>query len=328
MQVINNKYLENIFTEYDESLTKGLNIDPLGFQIVWTYFGQKIFQNKTTSVALDIRSYNINLFNHYIIYQIIQENEGLSFKSLIRNEITLKEKIEKTLIILENILIWSWFSKRDNWKDKEQAGLLGTYKALSLWKDKNIYVVDFNEKDFSKIEVLKSQRALGVSGRYKGPFRAMSFFKEYEENSYKENSELFDVEIKQLITPQDSPFYYLYYDVIKLLQTAQINRNIEIGMDDTIVNSFVSCFKNPKNSAKVTKKFWKKYLGLKQDESSIIYKHIDLPKKGEKISLLELGSFAIRERKERNGYNPNSKENMVIPAKKVVKFSIGKYFFD
>ena len=45
-------------------------------------------------------------------------------------------------------------------------------------------------------------------------------------------------------------------------------------------------------------------------------------KKGEKISLLELGSFAIRER------NPNSKENMVIPAKKVVKFSIGKYFFD
>ena len=38
--------------------------------------------------------------------------------------------------------------------------------------------------------------------------------------------------------------------------------------------------------------------------------------------------IAIRERKERNGYNPNSKENMVIPAKKVVKFSIGKYFFD
>ena len=55
---------------------------------------------------------------------------------------------------------------------------------------------------------------------------------------------------------------------------------------------------------------------------------VEALKKGEKISLLELGSFAIRERKERNGYNPNSKENMVIPAKKVVKFSIGKYFFD
>ena len=51
-------------------------------------------------------------------------------------------------------------------------------------------------------------------------------------------------------------------------------------------------------------------------------------KNGEKISLLELGSFSIRNRKERHGYNPNSKENMVIQAKKVVKFSIGKYFFD
>ena len=51
-------------------------------------------------------------------------------------------------------------------------------------------------------------------------------------------------------------------------------------------------------------------------------------KEGEKISLLELGSFSIRERKARNGYNPNSKQNMTIPAKKVVKFSIGTYFFD
>lgn len=282
--VINNKFLDLIFTEYDESLTKGLNIDPLGFQIVWTYFGQKIFQNKTTSVALDIRSYNINLFNHYIIYQIIQEYEDLSFDKLIKNrEIKIKEKIEKTLIILENLLTWSWFSKRKEWKDQYQSGLLGTYKAISLWDGMQNYTVNFNERDLQKLEVLKNQRALGVSGRYKGPFRAMGFFKEYEESSYKENSELFEVEIKQLITSQDSPFHDLYYDVIKFLQTAQINRNIEIGMDDTIVNSFVSCFKNPKNSAKVTKEFWKKYLGLKQDESSIIYKHIDLPKKGEEI---------------------------------------------
>ena len=37
-----------------------------------------------------------------------------------------------------------------------------------------------------------------------------------------------------------------------------------------------------------------------------------------KISLLELGSFAIRER-GRNGYNPKKRENMVIPPRKVVK---------
>lgn len=217
---INNKFLDSIFTEYDESLTKGLNIDPLGFQIVWTYFGQKIFQNKTTSVALDIRSYNINLFNHYIIYQIIQENEGLSFKNLITNDITLKEKIEKTLIILENLLTWSWFatSRDEEWENQYKSGLLGTYKAISLWDGMQNYTVNFNERDLQKLEVLKSQRALGVSGRYKGPFRAMGFFKEYDENSYKENTELFEVEMKELITPQDSPFHDLYNNVIKLLQ--------------------------------------------------------------------------------------------------------------
>ena len=65
-----------------------------------------------------------------------------------------------------------------------------------------------------------------------------------------------------------------------------------------------------------------------KDVNAVIGAMAETLKKCEKISLLELGSFAIRERKERNGYNPNSKENMVIPAKKVVKFSIGKYFFD
>lgn len=282
--VVNNKFLSSIFTEYDESLTKGLNIDPLGFQIVWTYFGQKIFQNKTTSVALDIRSYNINLFNHYIIYQIIQEHEDLSFKNLITNDITLKEKIEKTLIILENLLTWSWFSKKgSSWEDEYKSGLLGTYKALSLWEGKESYEINFNERDLAKIEILKNQRSLGVSGRYKGPFRAMGFFKEYEESSYKGSSEIFEDQIKVLIESDGSPFKILYIEVIKLLQKAQNSHVIEIGKDDQIVDSFVKCFKNPKITAKVTSAFWKKYLGLEQDEASIIYKHIDLPKQGEAI---------------------------------------------
>lgn len=281
--VANNKLLDSIFTEYDESLTKGLNMDPLGFQIVWTYFGQKIFQNKTTSVALDIRSYNINLFNHYIIYQIIQEYEGFSFKNLITNDISLKEKIEKTLVILENLLTWSWFvtSKEKEWKDEDKSGLLGTYKALSLWDNMESYTINFNERNIHKLEVLKNQRSLGVSGRYKGPFKAMGFFKEYEESSYKESSELFEDEIKTLMTSKNSPFYDLYNEVIKFLKEVQENRYVKIN--ESVVNNFVKCFKKPNKSAKFTKKFWKKYLGLEKDESSIVYKYIDIPQKGEDI---------------------------------------------
>ena len=279
MKLTKSFLINNIFTEYDESLTKNINTDPLGFQIVWTYFGQKIFHNKTTSIALDIRSYTINLFNHYIIYQIIQENKNLSFKSLITNEISLKEKIEKTLIILENLLTWSWFSTRDDWTEEYKSGLLGTYKALSIWEDEQTYLINFNERDFNKIEILKNQRSLGVSGRYKGPFRAMGFFKEYDESSYKGSSELFENEIKELIESQNSPLKNLYKEVISFLQKAQELKVIEIGKNNTLVNKYVESFKNPKDISLHTKHFWKKYLGLNQDEASIVYKHIDLDKK-------------------------------------------------
>ena len=280
INITENFLIKNIFTEYDESLTKNINTDPLGFQIVWTYFGQKIFQNKTTSVALDIRSYNINLFNHYIIYQIIQENEGLSFDRLITNrEIKLKEKIKKTLIILENLLTRSWFSTRDDWTEEYKSGLLGTYKALSIWEVEQTYLINFNERDFNKIEILKNQRSLGVSGRYKGPFRAMGFFKEYDESSYKGSSELFENEIKELIESQNSPLKNLYKEVILFLQQAQELKGIEIGKNNTLVNRYVESFKNPKDITLHTKHFWKKYLGLNQDEASIVYNHIDLDKK-------------------------------------------------
>ena len=279
INITENFLIKNIFTEYDELLTKNINTDPLGFQIVWTYFGQKIFHNKTTSIALDIRSYNINLFNHYIIYQIIQENKNLSFKKLITNEISLKEKIEKTLIILENLLTWSWFSTKDDWTEEYKSGLLGTYKALSIWESEQTYLINFNERDFNKIEILKNQRSLGVSGRYKGPFRAMGFFKEYEESSYKGSSELFENEIKELIESQNSPLKNLYKEVISFLQQAQELKVIEIGKNNILVNRYVESFRNPKDITLHTKHFWKKYLGLNQDEASIVYKHIDLDKK-------------------------------------------------
>lgn len=275
MSTINNEFLkDNIFTEYDELLTKKINTDPLGFQIVWTFFGQKIFHNKTTSIALDIRSYNINLFNHFIIYQIIQNNEGLSFDKLITNQITVKEKIEKTLVILENLLTWSWFCNRDNWNEKNKNGLIGTSKALSIWSQDTPLTINFNETKWEKIEVLKNQRLLGVSGRYKGPFRAMNFFRDYDENSYKSSSELFENIIgKELILPEKSPFKNLYNNVIMFLKEDKFNKIIQ--KDSILVEAYFKTFYESKTTAKCTKDFWLKQLGLEEEEAKIVYKYID-----------------------------------------------------
>ena len=50
--------------------------------------------------------------------------------------------------------------------------------------------------------------------------------------------------------------------------------------------------------------------------------------KGEKVSLVGFGTFEVRERKERLGRNPQTREPMTIPASKLPAFSAGKALKD
>ena len=51
-------------------------------------------------------------------------------------------------------------------------------------------------------------------------------------------------------------------------------------------------------------------------------------KKGEKVQLVGFGTFEVSERAERTGRNPQSGEEMVIPASKAPKFKAGKALKD
>lgn len=46
--------------------------------------------------------------------------------------------------------------------------------------------------------------------------------------------------------------------------------------------------------------------------------------KGEKVQLVGFGSFEVRERAQRVGRNPQTKEEIIIPASKVPVFKVGK----
>lgn len=50
----------------------------------------------------------------------------------------------------------------------------------------------------------------------------------------------------------------------------------------------------------------------------------DTLSKGKKVTLIGFGTFQARQRKERKGINPQTKEVLTIPAKKVLKFKAGK----
>ena len=46
--------------------------------------------------------------------------------------------------------------------------------------------------------------------------------------------------------------------------------------------------------------------------------------KGVDVNIHQFGNFKVIKRVERNGHNPKTKEKIVIPASKVVKFSVSK----
>jgi DNA-binding protein HU-beta len=47
-------------------------------------------------------------------------------------------------------------------------------------------------------------------------------------------------------------------------------------------------------------------------------------KRGDEVQIMGFGKFYVREQKARQGYNPQTKEKMQIPASKVAAFSAGK----
>lgn len=49
-------------------------------------------------------------------------------------------------------------------------------------------------------------------------------------------------------------------------------------------------------------------------------------KAGETVAVPGFGTFSVVERAERKGINPATKQAIVIPAKKAVKFKAGKNF--
>ncbi len=51
-------------------------------------------------------------------------------------------------------------------------------------------------------------------------------------------------------------------------------------------------------------------------------------KAGQQVALLGFGTFKLSERPERTGINPATKAQIVIPAKKVVKFKAGSELAD
>ena len=62
--------------------------------------------------------------------------------------------------------------------------------------------------------------------------------------------------------------------------------------------------------------------------NSIISVITEALSKGEKVQLVGFGTFEVRDRAERKGRNPQTKEEIIIPASKAPVFKAGKALKD
>lgn len=60
--------------------------------------------------------------------------------------------------------------------------------------------------------------------------------------------------------------------------------------------------------------------------NSVLDNVVGTLKKGDKVTLVGFGTFSVSKRSARTGRNPQTGQEIKIPAKKVVKFKAGKEF--
>jgi hypothetical protein len=185
--------LDGFLTEYDQSVGSDLNVDPLGLLVIWSAFGQRIFRNLLSSNANDVRNYTINLFNHWFVRGLI-EDETVVLRTALTTRYPRKDDLnfkQACLVYLENLFTLSLLAHRDEIAGIQSVGVLGISKAGRLWADHGDQVsLTFSHED--KAFVLARQNVLGISGRYKTPLLQMGFFDRHYAYTLPESAALWD----------------------------------------------------------------------------------------------------------------------------------------
>jgi len=169
-------FLEQYLTEFDESLSGDSYIDPIGTLIIWSAFGRQVFSNRINSVSNDVRNYTLNLFHHFLIRKLVNDDAALLSTSL-QKKYQDKDSLhfkQACLVFLENLFVYSML-RHEQTGTLVTGGILGISKARASWeKDNGNPTLIFTHGPAGHI--LVRQLGLGVSGRYKSPLMNIGFF--------------------------------------------------------------------------------------------------------------------------------------------------------
>jgi hypothetical protein len=272
--------LNEILTEFDETISSELNVDPLGLLVIWSSYGQDIFRRRISSISNDVRNFTLNLFNHAVIRSLIEDDAVVLGKGLRNNPsygASGKDSAafkQACLIYLENAFTYAMIAAQ-NTKNVETTGVLGISKARRRWDESqgNPPLRFSHEPD---AHVLVRQNSLGVSGRYKTPMVEMNFFDGTYDYALPTSRSQWDKVQTQLLA-KSKPLAKLHKLAREHLTTLLADiRSIpaECNFSDLsteLKGAFVSAFCSPVVVGSYTRDFWLSVTELDQGAPGALY---------------------------------------------------------
>jgi hypothetical protein len=263
----------HIFTLPDNDIISDGAVDPMGMQMIWTYFGQLIFHNKLTTVSTDIRNYTINLLHHLVLYKFQQERND-AFQKAQQHFAYYRDSYDTKagmLIFMEDLLIYALMDQKSS---VETLGLLGSNKAQDDIERLGASAIKIQAERTKGVLVRQIQ--LGVNGRYKGPFMNMGLMTKNFEYTPKEFER-----IEQLFTqwPEGTKLVHKLMDLLSAL-LLKSDRDYPIVTlkpykeDADLWQLYADCFGQPKVN-KLLQDYWMEKLGITEGAAKSIFTEIN-----------------------------------------------------
>ncbi len=245
--------IEALFSPPDSRISQEGSVDPMGLLVIWQEHARQIFERKLNSVATDARALVINVLHHSAVHAWLEAHPN-------------HEGWEGRFDCYAGLLIWSEDLLAHAFLELEGAGkAVGALGILGLSKLKGIQATVGAHKLIPRMNrgVLKSQLALGYTGRYKAALIEMGFFDTQFARS-PENETVWG-QVEGLI--EDTPQFKQYRDaVLALLEVAdpekeQNHTGLPAGLREEHEEAVEAAFRTT-SIPEAWRRFLRKQIGL------------------------------------------------------------------
>lgn len=270
--------LADIITDANKDIASSLYIDPLGMLVIWSSYGEAIFEKRVNSISNDVRNFTVNLMHHGVVQSLVSDSSFVipeHLKSFVGDK-TSSRFAQTCLLHLENIYVFSMLTAKE--KNVDKSGILGSNNGHKKLKDSkyNPTLIFTNEREG---QILVRQLGLGVSGRYRTPFLELGYFDKYYHYNHDAVSKQRWDEYRLLLAQK--PILQSYFDaavsyIKSLIKRAESSKSpLEIQFSeipDNFKNACRLAFSTSGKVGELTRDYWLNVTGLDQGAAGTLLK--------------------------------------------------------